>query len=207
MEKYDHLTKGMVVDIDQCLLDGVSDLIEASGLSKIPSWKDYQGTIPRNALARYIVYIYSIDSFLNKANLPLKERKFKAMELAGLDPNDNQVMDWVYWLKAPEILDMVHDYLRWHTMSEYWTEYVATEMQIDEANKILLTPIDITNKKGLSHKDKSELRKDVMEMIKDKEVLSKKVYGEFNDAKVEMRKRMITLESRAKPLLDNVEAD
>src|SRR6478735_1347342 len=84
-----HNTKGMVVDIDRWVIDGHGkvDLISAIPyLDSIPSFKEYNALnkIPRNELARYIVYVYSWDSFMWKMQLALSDVKEKAMELSGL---------------------------------------------------------------------------------------------------------------------------
>jgi hypothetical protein len=62
-------------------------------------------------------------------------------------------------------------------------------------------------KGGLSLKDKAALREDVQEMLKEKEVIERKFYGQFVDLKDGMRKKMVTLESRAMNILDNVETN
>jgi len=210
----EHNTKGMVVDIDRWVIDGHGkvDLISAIPyLDSIPTWKAYNALnkIPRNELARYIVYVYSWDSFLWKMQLPFSDAKEKALELSGLlalEGLKDFVWENVYWLSNEEVLVMAHDYLRIQN-KDYWTEYITLQHEIDEATKHRLTPIDFEDKKGISIKEKKILREDVQEMIKEKEIIEKKFYGQFVDLKDGMRKRMVTIENRAMNVLDNVETN
>lgn len=213
----EHNTKGMVVDIDRWVIDGHGkvDLISAIPyLDSIPSFKEYNALnkIPRNELARYIVYVYSWDSFMWKMQLALSDVKEKAMELSGLlalEGMKDMIWENVYWLGDDKILTIAHDYLRIQN-KDYWTEYIILQSQIDENNKLRLTPFEPGEEKkkgGITIKDKQILREDTQEMIREKEVIEKKFYGQFIDLKDGMRKRMVTMENRAMNILDNVETD
>jgi len=216
MQEFAHNTKGMVVDIDQFVIDGQGkvDLISAIPiLDSIPSWRAYNraNKIPRSALARYLVYVYSHDSFMWKMQLGLPEIKHRALELAGLttsssarNPIGDIIMDQVYWLNNPEILDMAHDYLRFQN-KDLWSEFIILQHQIDDFNKLRLIPQG--SEKAIPLKEQKALRIEVQEMIKEKEIIEKKFYGQYLDAKDGMRRKMITIESRAMNILDNVETD
>lgn len=213
MQENAHNTKGMVVDIDHYLIEGKGkvDLIAAIPyLDSIPSWREFKSNdlIGRSQLARYIVYVYSHDSFMWKMQMQLPDIKQRALELSGLlaaDPVKHPIIkDVVYWLKGVDVMDMVHDYLRVQN-KDLWSEYIICQSQIDEYNKLRLMPNDAEGAPSL--KEKRDLREEVDELVKAKQILEKKFYGQYSDAKDAMRKKMITIESRAMNVLDNVETD
>lgn len=200
MDKKEHRTKGMRIDIDDY---PEGDLISMTpGLRDIPSWRAYHGRVDRNRLCRYIIYIYSQDSYLNKIKLPLEERKKKALLHAGWKPNekgefDQETMSFVFHLNIPEIFDMIFDYLKWQN-DNVWTEIIITETELDEANRIRLRPLEEEDKKGVDLK--KALRENCKEMNTYLDQLWKRFANDHTDVK--NRKRATTLESLAKNIIE-----
>lgn len=206
----ENLTKGMLIDVDS--YEGMDIISNVPELYGMPSWRDYNGKVNKNKLAKYIIYVYSFDSFLNnkKARLPLNDRKLKAFKycnmLNGAGNVDDTIMEWVYWLKEPAVLDMVLDYLRLQR-NEHWTQIILLETELDENNRVRLTPLDEVVKEDLKKmldKVKSIKRNESKAMVSELEDLYKKFYGDFVDVKDANRKRMTTIENIAQDLLADV---
>lgn len=196
----------MFIDVDKIPV-GKDVITSVPELFDIPSWKKYKGRFDRNKLARYILIIYNKDHQLNKSRIPFPERKKKALALAGFSNRDGvfdeQVTEFIYWLKSPDVVEMAHDYLRLQG-EPFWTEIILIEHELDESNKIRLTPIDHFSKdiQGFAKGAKSKLREESMGMVKSLDELYKKFYGDATDVKDAYRKKMTTMESRAKELTD-----
>lgn len=194
-------TKGMRIDIDD-YEDSVDLISQIPQLKNLVSWRSYSGRIERNPLCKYIIYLYSGDTYLNKVRIPLEERKKKALLHAGFKMNDlgefdGEVMNFVYNLGSEEVLTMVHDYLRFQNDS-VWTEIVISETEVDEATKIRLRPMESEDKKSADLKQR--LREQCREINSYLETLYKRFYNDHTDVK--NRKRATTLESLAKDLQD-----
>lgn len=197
----DRRTKDMAIDLDG--EDNYVDLISQVPLLKnIPSWRKYYQKIDRNKLCRYIVYLYSHDSYLNKVRTPLDERRKKATLHAGfkMDAEGNfewDVIEFLWKLKSPEIFDMIHDFLRVQNEAT-WNEIVITETELDEATRIRLSPLAGESKKALELK--TALRESSAEMNAYLDGLYRKFYLDNTDVK--NRKRATTIESLAKNLVE-----
>lgn len=191
-------TKEMRIDVDSYPPE-VHLFSTIPGLKHIPSWK-YKGRMEHNKLCKYIIYVYSMDSYLNKIRTPLEERKKKALLHAGFKMNelgefDGEVMNFIYHLQSDEILNIVHDYLRYQNET-VWSEIIITEHEVDEATRIRLKPMETEDKKGAELKKR--LREDVKDMNDYLDGLYRKFYSDHIDVK--NRKRATTLEVLAKNL-------
>lgn len=193
-------TENMIIDVDS-IPEGENAVYEIEFLSNINSWVNVEtDLIPKDKLVRYLVVLYSYDSFLNQRNpLPLSERKQRALSFAGIEPS-NDVTDQLLLLENDGVLLMVQDFLvaQNHNL---WTEIATTEQQYEEAIRLRLQPIKTgaTDKVQLDAATKKKaLRLDCKEMQGDIDVFYKKFYKGHDDVKDKVRRRASSLELLSK---------
>jgi hypothetical protein len=199
-------TENMLVDIDSVPKDK-NAVEEIEFLSRINSWKDFKiGVVPRWNLHRYLVILYSADSYLNKKNpIPLPERKQKALIFAEIE-NSDDVTNELLLLENDLALKMIIDFLIAQKNS-LWTEIVTTEQQYEEAVKLRMQPIDNKAKDSeqlAAANKKRALRIDCKEMQGDIDSFYRKFFEDHDDVKQAIRERATTLEMLAKNPLTNV---
>lgn len=96
---------------------------------------------------RYIIVLYSRDSYLNQVpQVPLQERKVMAAEACGFPRTQKgtfpiDIERSIFDLEDEEVVRMILDYLRFIDVNQYWRELVVTEQLLYENQKILLAPI------------------------------------------------------------------
>lgn len=197
------LTKNMLVDID-AIPEGENAAMEIDFLRRIDSWSmcdvDF---VERPKLFRYMVALYSHDSFLNKRNqISLNDRKLQALHFAGIEMSGD-IESNLLNLENDIVLLMVQDFLIAQN-NNLWTEIVTTEQQYEEAVRLRLQPID----KKAKDKDqldaaakKKALRNDCKEMVAEIDRLYGKFYADHDDARDRVRVRATSLEQLAKSAL------
>lgn len=196
----------MFIDVDK-IPDSEDIIASVPELFNMPSWRSYKGRFHKNKVARYILILYNKEHQLNKSRIPYADRKKKALQLAGLANGkgeiDEYVMDFICNLKSPEIVNMILDYLRLQG-NMYWAEILILEQELEECSRIRITPIEHFSKdiQTIAKGVKSKLREESLEIIRSLDELYKKFYGDFNDVHNAQRKKMTTMESRAKDLMD-----
>ena len=190
----------MQIDIDS-LPEHVDAALEIEFLSRLDSWRNFEiGLIPKHNLMRYIIVLYSYDSFLNLRNpIPLSERKQRALSFADIKQTDD-VVNELLLLENDLILKMIQDFLIAQN-NNLWTEIVTTEQQYEEAVRLRLQPI----KRGEKDKDalaaadlKKKLRIDCKEMQTDLARFYSQFYLDHDDLKGKVKERATTLEMLAK---------
>lgn len=190
----------MQIDIDS-LPEGVDAALEIEFLRRLDSWRNFQiGLIDKHKLMRYIVILYSYDSFLNLRNpLPLSQRKQRALSFAGIEPSDD-ITNELLLLENDLILKMIQDFLI-AQRNNLWTEIVTTEQQYEEAVRLRLQPIKKSDKDKdqLTAADlKKKLRIDCKEMQVDLDRFYKQFFLDHDDVKNKVREKATTLEAMAK---------
>lgn len=203
IKEHRSMTANMRIDVDGVTGANIVDEIEF--LRNIPSFSDdlYTGYIDKNQLVRYIVILYSDDSFLNKKiPIPLQERKEQLCKLLHIDIND-EVRDFLFNLNDVVTLKMVQDFLiaQNHTL---WTEISTTEQQYAEAIKLRLKPVeDGKDKDNLAAAElKKKLREECKVMVNDLEGYYRKLYQNHDDVRNQIRVKASSLESLAKSAKD-----
>ena len=193
-------TENMMVDID-AVPEGKDATIEIEFLRRLKSWTElFVGVVPKSKLLRYIVVLYSHDSFLNKRNpIPLAKRKQSALKFAEIEGSD-EVTNQLLLLENELILKMVLDFLiaQRHNL---WTDIVTTEQQYEEAIRLRLKPIKDTTKDRdalTSATLKKALRLDSKEMQHDLDTFYRKFYTDHNDVKEMVRVKATSIERLAK---------
>lgn len=190
----------MQIDIDS-LPEGSNPALEIDFLHRLDSWRNFEvGLIKKENLMRYIVILYSYDSFLNLRNpMPLAERKNRALSFANITPSDD-VTNELLLLENDLILKMIQDFLI-AQRNNLWTEIVTTEQQYEEAVRLRLQPISRgdKDKDQLTAADlKKKLRLDCKEMQVDLDRFYKQFYLDHDDLKGKIRERVTSLEMLAK---------
>ena len=185
----------MEVDID-AVPEGEDASIEIEFLNRIPSWVNFKvGFTSKQKLLRYLVAMYSYDSFLNtRPPTPLEERKQKALAFAGIKASAD-VNSGLVAVGNDIVLAMIQDYLI-AQRNTLWTEIATTEQQYEEAVRLRLKPMDDSVTTSELNK-KDALRKNCKEMQTDLENFYKKFYIDHNDVRDAVRRKATTLESLA----------
>lgn len=197
-------THAMSIDIDS-VTDPSKDLLEVfEDLKSIESFRIYGGKIKKNNLIRYIVILYSKDTFLNKRiPIPLAERKNQAAIFAGFTKDKKgefakQITRDLFQLRNRSILDMIFGYLKFQN-HVLWLEINATEQQYEEVVRLRMEPV--TSKKDkdrLSAADtKKKLREECKSMVYDLKAYYKEFWGDHDEVKILVKKMASTLEDRA----------
>lgn len=190
----------MFVDVDS-IPEGDNPVFEIEFLSEIHSWNTCNiDIVSKDKLVRYLVILYSYDSFLNKKNpTPLGERKKKALAFAGIE-NSEIITANLLDLENDVVLLMVQDFLI-AQRNNIWTEIATTEQQYEEAIRLRLQPIkrDAVDSSQLSAASKKKaLRIDCKEMIGELDILYRKFYLDHNDVKDKVRRKATSLEMLSK---------
>lgn len=190
----------MQIDIDS-LPEGSNPALEIDFLHRLDSWRNFEvGLIDKESLMRYIVILYSYDSYLNLRNpIPLSERKQRALSFANIKPCDD-VTNELLLLENDLILKMIQDFLI-AQRNNLWTEIATTEQQYEEAIRLRLQPIKRSekDKDALTAADlKKKLRLDCKEMQVDLDRFYKQFYLDHDDLQGKVRERATSLEMLAK---------
>jgi hypothetical protein len=182
-------------------------------LKLIHSWATYKEDIPPNNLFAYLLFLYSPDSPVNKRyGIPLIERKYQALHLAGFGHLRNKKGDWVadvqtylIELRNDTVINMIVDYLKMLNIKT-WTEMNTLEQELEEATRLRLRPVSsIDDKATLQAADlKGKLRRESKEIIDLLNVYSRTFYGEAHadELKKKVHTMMVSVESMAKQLLE-----
>lgn len=149
MDSSIELAKGMAInpfDIET-YTDARKYLKDIKGLQQLNEFCSVKKYLPLQSTLRYIILIYSKDSFLNKKPMrPLPERQDKAARLAGFERTKNekyhsQVRFALFELNSEQIFDFVFNYLIYQK-SHVWSEICALEYQLAENQRIRMTASD-----------------------------------------------------------------
>jgi len=106
--------------------------------------RDAEGDLPVKEVMTYVVLLYTKESFLNKKPMePLKDRRVKAANIAGLSSDSDTVKDKIFDLGSDKIRELILGYLIQQNQM-IWMERCIIEAQILENQRIRFKPI--TNK-------------------------------------------------------------
>lgn len=163
-------------------IDGLGALIEFCSVKKHTPFKP---------VIRYIVILYSKDSFLNKKPMrPLTERQLKAAALAGFEKQRDgefhpQVRFSLFELGAEEIFDFVFGYLVYQK-NYVWSEICTLEAQISENQRIRMRAIESDKDKDImaAMDKKASLTKHYKEWHKSLEDNMNEFFGDHEEVKV-----------------------
>jgi len=151
---------------------------------------------------RYIVILYSHDSFLNIKNpLPLEDRKIQALSFAKLDRTP-EIEDELLDLNNDLILRMILDFLM-AQKNPIWTDIITKEHELEEAIKLRLTPVDPSSPGSLTNL-KRQLRIDCKILTTEIASQYKRFFMDHEDVKDKVRRRAISLELIALPTTADV---
>jgi hypothetical protein len=160
--------------------------------------QDAEGSIPLTPLFIYVIYLYTLDSPINKRPiLDLKIRKVRAAEIAGLDVENKVVQEMVFGLGSEKVRNLIHEYLT-SQQSILWTERCTLETQIEESQRIRLKPIssegdkdalDAFNKKSAATKNFTEWYQNLKKI--DAEIFA----NDHTEVRDSVKKKRVTLES------------
>ncbi len=182
-------------------------------LKMLGLWADYNDDIPTNNLLCYLLFLYSPDSPVNKRyGIPLVERKFQALLLAGFGHLRMKGGDWaadvqtyLIELRNDTIIAMIVDYLKMLNI-KLWTEINTLEQELEEATRLRMRPVSsIDDKATLQAAEiKGKLRRDSKEIIELLTVYNRQFYGDAHheELKVKVHQSRTSVESRAKQLME-----
>lgn len=179
-------------------------------LKEIESFRDYPGAaggeLNQDMVVKYVVILYSEDSFLNtRPAKELGDRKLMAAEAAGFPRNkqnefEEDVTTKLFNLSSFEVLRMAVDYLIFQK-KHLWTEIVTTEQEYEEYIRLRLDPVSSEHDKDtlMAADKKSKLRSDCKMMLKDLKVMYKEMFTDNSDVEeLHDIKDKATLERRAR---------
>lgn len=179
------------------------DLLKAfPELQRYEVFAQYSGK-DRDKWIKYIIYLYDINSELIREYELLSDRKLKAVELAGLNPNDNlvqKVMSFDFKIESEDkegnktheydpavlkVYGMIHVYLTRVQHNYDYIELCTVEQELEENMRRRLEKIeagDDISKELLAFERKNKLRKYGDEMRESREALLNKIYKDNVDA-------------------------
>lgn len=182
-------------------------------LKYIDSWASYSDDIPVNNLLSYLLFLYSPDSPVNKRyGIPLVERKFQALLLAGFAHLRKKGGDWaadvqtyLIELRNDPVVNMIVDYLR--VLNQVlWTEINTLEQELEENTRLRFKPVSSLEDKTVlqAASIKSQLRRDTKEILELLTLYRRQFYGDAHAEEMKTKVHAIktTPESRAKQLLE-----
>jgi len=182
-------------------------------LSRLFSWAEYADDIPVNNLLAYLLFLYSPDSPVNKRyGIPLIERKYQALMLAGFSHLRNKVGIWsddvqtyLIELRNDAVINMIVDYLKLLNFP-LWTEINTLQQELEEATRLRMRPVSsIDDKATLQAAEiKGKLRRDSKEIIELLNIYNRQFYGDAHaeELKTKVHTSRTSVESRAKALLE-----
>jgi hypothetical protein len=206
----DSPSKNMRFDV--CSVEEGQDVLHhISELRRIESFAEYPGTpggeLNRDLVVKYVVILYSLDSFLNvKPVTVLEERKLMAADAAGFKRNKNndfdvEIQEKLFNLRSLHVLNMIVDFLKFQNRY-LWTSIVSTEQALYESTKIIMTPVSDDKDKDnvTSMKSKLQLIPLNQETKKTLDALYHEFFTDNTDVKeLHDVKDKATLEKRARP--------
>ncbi len=137
-------------------------LKEIKGLRDLNEFCTTKLYIPFVHTIKYILLLYSEDSFLNKKPMrPLEERQLKAAHIAGFEKSDDkyhpQVRHMLFDLTSEQVFEFVFNYLVYQK-NYIWSEICALEYQIVENQRLRMVATeemaDMTKKAALTKHNK-----------------------------------------------------
>ena len=138
----------VIVDRGQTLKTHYGELYEVDDIRAYMESKDKAQRDFKNRALKYMIWLYSKDSILNtKPQDLLRDRKFKALDLAGFYPSPNTkkhtptVIKNLVELKDIRFVRAVLAFLRETQKNELWSEIIVTEEQHFEALRLRMTPV------------------------------------------------------------------
>lgn len=193
-------TEGMVIDVLSAV-DGEDLVQKFSQLKRIKTISMYGGSLEggfdRNKIIRYIVILYSVDSFLNKKPvIPLQERQFRAADLAGFnrdkDGHFKEVVETgIFQLQDQKVFEMVFQYLVFqHNI--LWREICTCESELEEFHRLRMKPVEGDDDKDIiaANEKKDKLWKGCQDRIKYLEACYSKFFNDDSEIKSHTKKAM-----------------
>lgn len=206
----DSPSKNMRFDV--CAVEEGQDVLHhVPELRRIQSFLDYPGTpggeLNRDNVIKYIVILYSEDSFLNvKPATALEERKLMAADAAGFERNkknefNTDVVEKLFNLRSIHVVQVAVDYLIFQK-KHLWTEITTTEQEYEEFIRLRMDPVSSDSDKDtlMAAEKKDKLRTSCKSMRKDLDSLYHEFFTDNTDLKeVHDVTDKATLERRARP--------
>ncbi len=193
--------------------NGPDPLYAHKELNDIKSFRTYPGTpggqLNRDKVVKYIIMVYSYDSFLNKKPMkPLEERKCIAHDIAGFKRIRNGRIDANIRTKLfdleenKHIYSMVMDFLIYQN-HPLWADICVTEQEYEEYLRKRLAPIKTFKDDPKKELDASEKKDKLREACKRMRADLIGYYTEFfldhTDVRKKLTKEFKTLETLARP--------
>ena len=177
----------------------ISDIKEfvllARGAKDVPKWMI---SIHKNIIV-YIILIYDKNSFFNarRGSMSLSERKLKAAQLSEIKVTKN-IEAKLFHQEDDFVFDLIFAILKAQN-SYLWMQIIYTESMLDEYFRIIARPLEIDSDKDLvqAMSNKSKVRVESKEMVKDLQVYYDQFFKEHEDVRTKKRERD-SLEKRAK---------
>lgn len=196
---------------DVCAVeDGQDVLHRIPELRRLESFTDYPGTpggeLNRDNVIKYVVTLYSEDSFLNvKPVTELGERKLMAADASGFERNKKnefgaEIEEKLFKLGSIHVLQMIVDYLIYQK-KHLWTEIVTTEQEYEEYIRLRMDPVSSDSDKDtlMAAEKKGKLRGDCKMMRKDILAYYHEFFTDNTDVKdLHEVKDKATLENKAR---------
>lgn len=157
----------------------------------------------------YMIWLYSSDTILNtKPVEPLRDRKYKSLDLAGfkmdraINDYSEQIKEQIYDLLDEDFVEMVLRYLVFQK-NDLWTEIVVSTEQHHEVTRLRLQPV--TGKDSKATMDaadtKKKLRIESKELIMDIKQYWDQFWEDHIDLKAVGQEKLssyMTIEDRAR---------
>jgi hypothetical protein len=192
------LTEKMAIDILSAI-DGEDLLHKFPQLRRVKAMADYGGSLgggfDRNKIIRYIVILYSADSFMNKKPVvPLQERQYKAADLAGFirdqEGRFKEVVETsIFQLQDPKVFEMIFQYLMFQH-NVLWREICTCEHELEEFHRLRMKPVVADDDKDIiaANEKKDKLWKGCQDRIKYLESCYSKFYNDDAEMKTHTKK-------------------
>lgn len=201
-------TSLMAIDIDKRPLSNSTDyLVEFPDLRRISTLARYKGSMEgglnRNLFIRYLVVLYSHDSYLNKnPHMEIEERMRIAADFAGFERDeagnfDPDVDYCLFDLQDERIIQIIFDFLLYQN-KHVWTEIVTVEHEIQEFQRKRMTPVVGDKDKDIlsALNIKNALLEGTSKRVKYLKELYTEFYGEHQHVKKAVEQQRDTLFNR-----------
>ncbi|KKN49550.1 hypothetical protein LCGC14_0641780 [marine sediment metagenome] len=182
-------------------------------ISKYPEFEKFYGgsknealRISRNALVRYMVYLYDYNSdLIDEHPSNLLERKEAGAVEAGFKRNSHNrfgitLREKIFAVKDPKFRSLVKMFLKVQN-STVWTEIVVTRQELEQFQQIRFKPVVEGSELADANK-KQTLMNACTLRIERLEILEKQFYRDHRDLKEADNLEMITPENAMRLLAD-----
>lgn len=184
----------------------VEDIRLFLGIEKDDSVQAKMDKIYKNRALRYMIWLYSKDSILNtKPQEALKDRKYKALDLAGFQVNNaskdypSKIIKGLVELRDVKFMRAVLAFLREVQKKELWSEIIVTEEQHFEALRLRMAPVE----KGNEGMKQAEYKKRLAVNCKELMIDIRQYWDEFWEDNLDLKELgkeeiYMTIEDRAR---------